>query len=87
MDTQTKKSNDYNIMIGSGIFLLAVAGGLLARKLWTDYNNHDPGITELELLNYPIEDDTGIPKKRRYRQKKLRTNNMGTTCFAVTILL
>lgn len=72
MDTKKKKSNVDNIMIGSGILLLAMVGGLLARRLWTDYNNHDPGITELELLNYPIEDDTGIPKKRRYRQAKLR---------------
>ncbi len=72
MDTKTKKSNVDNIMIGSGFFLLAVAGGLLVRKLWTDYNSHDPGITELELLDYPIEDDIDVPKKRRYRQGKLR---------------
>ncbi len=72
MDTKKKKSNVDNIMIGSGIFLLAVAGGLLARKLWTDDNNHDPGITELELLNYSIKDDIGIPKKRQYRKEKLR---------------
>ncbi len=29
---------------------------LLSRKLWTDYNLHDPGITTLELLSYAITD-------------------------------
>lgn len=29
---------------------------LLSRKLWTDYNIHDPGITSLELLCYAITD-------------------------------
>ena len=29
---------------------------LLSRKLWTDYNIHDPGITTLELLSYAITD-------------------------------
>ncbi len=29
---------------------------LLSRKLWTDYNIHDPGITILELLSYAITD-------------------------------
>ena len=28
----------------------------LGRKLWTDYNIHDPGITILELLCYAITD-------------------------------
>jgi hypothetical protein len=29
---------------------------LLSRKVWTDYNIHDPGITSLELLSYAITD-------------------------------
>lgn len=29
---------------------------LLSRKLWTDYNIHDPGITTLELLSYAVTD-------------------------------
>ena len=28
----------------------------LARRIWTDYNVHDPGITILELLCYAITD-------------------------------
>ncbi len=28
----------------------------LSRKLWTDYNSHDPGITILEALSYAITD-------------------------------
>jgi len=29
---------------------------LFSRKLWTDYNIHDPGVTSLELLSYAITD-------------------------------
>lgn len=72
MDSKSRKSTADKIMIGSGIALLAVAGGLLARKLWTDYNTHDPGITEVELLTYQPEGDTGKKKKSRYRQGKQR---------------
>ena len=28
----------------------------LSRKIWTDYNIHDPGITIMELLCYAITD-------------------------------
>src|SRR4051812_16552803 len=28
----------------------------LARRIWNDYNVHDPGITTLELLSYAVTD-------------------------------
>ncbi len=75
MDTKIKNPRVNNIMIGSGLVLLAVAGGLWARKLWTDYNDHDPGITGAELLAYSIEDASYAPKKGHSRQRKLRKDD------------
>ncbi|HQU78819.1 MAG TPA: hypothetical protein PLU47_05050 [Azonexus sp.] len=54
----------------------------LSRRLWTDHNVHDPGITTLELLAYaltelayrtrfPIEDLLAAPKNNAAKMEKL----------------
>ncbi len=45
-----------NIQVAAGVLLLAVAGGVIAKLLWTDHNTHDPGITTSELPDYSIAD-------------------------------
>lgn len=49
---QLESSQDYAGLRSEGIAHIEQ----LARKLWTDYNVHDPGITLLELLCYAITD-------------------------------
>ncbi|MEP6596661.1 MAG: hypothetical protein ABJA71_11980 [Ginsengibacter sp.] len=52
MDTEIRaKKNLSNIQIASRIFLLTIAGGLVAKLFWTNYNTHDPGISTAEALN------------------------------------
>ena len=47
---QLDKSQDYNFLYGEGLKYIEELGS----KLWTDYNEHDPGITILEALCYSI---------------------------------
>ncbi len=61
MIKQIKTKRKYSkTQIATGIFLLAVAGGIVAKLLWTDHNSHDPGITNLDLLSYSVDDESGI---------------------------
>lgn len=46
------KGVDYNFLRSKGIEYIES----LASELWTDYNVHDPGITQLEILAYAITD-------------------------------
>lgn len=43
---------NYNLLREEGLQHIQ----LLSRRMWTDYNIHDPGITSLELLSYAITD-------------------------------
>ncbi len=45
-------ARNYNLLREEGLQHIQ----LLSRKLWTDYNIHDPGITTLELLSYAVTD-------------------------------
>lgn len=60
MKTQSQTKKFYTKpQIVLGILLLGVAGGIAARLLWTNKNDHDPGTTILEGLTYTISDLTG----------------------------
>jgi homospermidine synthase len=57
MNTLIKtRKNLSKIQVAAGVLLLAVAGGVIAKLLWTDHNTHDPGVTTPELLDYSIAD-------------------------------
>lgn len=49
---QTQDDLDFDFLRKKGIEYIEQFG----RKLWTDYNTHDPGITTLEILCYAITD-------------------------------
>lgn len=51
-DVSTKNDLDYHFLKEVGINYIESMGG----GLWTDYNEHDPGITMLEMLSYTITD-------------------------------
>lgn len=51
-DTSTENDLDFEYLRRIGIQHIASMGG----GLWTDYNEHDPGITFLEMLSYAITD-------------------------------
>ncbi|MNU56229.1 hypothetical protein D3C71_453190 [compost metagenome] len=51
-DTATENDLDFEYLRRIGIQHIASIGG----GLWTDYNEHDPGITILEMLSYAITD-------------------------------
>lgn len=51
-DIQTQDDLDFGFLRKKGIEYIEQFG----RKLWTDYNTHDPGITTLEVLCYAITD-------------------------------
>lgn len=44
------QETEYEVLLNEGIRLLQQYAG----KLWTDYNEHDPGLTILEELCYVI---------------------------------
>ncbi|MCG9972583.1 hypothetical protein [Christiangramia crocea] len=50
--TTTKDEQDFNYLRKVGLDHITA----MSRKLWTDYNLHDPGITILEVLCYAITD-------------------------------
>ncbi len=52
MATQKKLTNT---QIAVGALILTVACGIIARLAWTNSNSHDPGVTTLELEDYPID--------------------------------
>lgn len=51
-DVSTENDLDFEYLRRIGIQHIASMGG----GLWTDYNEHDPGITTLEMLSYAITD-------------------------------
>lgn len=51
-DISTENDLDFEYLRRIGIQHIASMGG----GLWTDYNEHDPGITILEMLSYAITD-------------------------------
>lgn len=51
-DVSTENDLDFEYLRRIGIQYIASMGG----GLWTDYNEHDPGITILEMLAYAITD-------------------------------
>ncbi len=51
-DVATQDDLDFYFLRRKGIEYISELG----RKLWTDYNSHDPGITMLEMLSYAISD-------------------------------
>jgi uncharacterized protein len=51
-DTSTENDLDFEYLRRVGIQHIASMGG----GIWTDYNEHDPGITFLEMLSYAITD-------------------------------
>lgn len=51
-NTQTKDDRDFEFLRQKGLEHIEE----MSRKLWTDYNSHDPGITILEALCYAITD-------------------------------
>lgn len=51
-DVSTENDLDFDYLRRIGIQHIASMGG----GLWTDYNEHDPGITTLEMLSYAITD-------------------------------
>lgn len=51
-DPQRQASQDYQRLRKEGLQHIEKLG----HKIWTDYNIHDPGITQLELLCYAITD-------------------------------
>ncbi|WP_430406435.1 hypothetical protein [Fluviicola sp.] len=51
-DVSTENDLDFDYLRRIGIQHIASMGG----GLWTDYNEHDPGITILEMLSYAITD-------------------------------
>ena len=61
MDTVIKtRKHLSNVQIASRIFLLTLAGGVIAKLLWTNSNTHDPGVTTPEALDYSVSDvDSG----------------------------
>lgn len=59
MDKRIKSKRKYSkTQIATGVFLLAIAGGIIAKLIWTDRNTHDPGVTSLDLLSYSIDDES-----------------------------
>ncbi len=70
MDTEIRaKKNLSNIQIASRIFLLTIAGGLVAKLFWTNYNTHDPGISTAEALNYSVNDVDNIKSNNTLHKK------------------
>src|ERR1044071_2790443 len=51
-DVSTKNDLDYAFLKQIGIEYIQSMGG----NLWTDFNEHDPGVTMLEMLSYAITD-------------------------------
>ena len=51
-DVSTRNDLDFEFLKKTGIEYIESMGG----GLWTDYNEHDPGITMLEMLAYAITD-------------------------------
>lgn len=51
-DVSTKNDLDYQFLKQIGIEYIQSMGG----NLWTDFNEHDPGLTMLEMLCYAITD-------------------------------
>lgn len=51
-NTQTEDDRDFEFLRQKGLEHIEQ----MSRKLWTDYNSHDPGITILEALCYAITD-------------------------------
>ena len=49
---ETNDDRDYNFLHRKGLEHIEA----LSRKLWTDYNSHDPGITIMEAMCYAITD-------------------------------
>lgn len=50
--TETRDDRDFDFLHRTGVEHIQA----LSRKLWTDYNSHDPGITILDVLCYAITD-------------------------------
>ena len=50
--TETQDDRDFEFLHRKGVEHIQA----LSRKLWTDYNSHDPGITMMEALCYAITD-------------------------------
>ncbi len=51
-DTSKQDDTDFQFLKDKGIEYIEAMGS----ALWTDYNEHDPGITMLEVLSYAITD-------------------------------
>jgi len=51
-NTETRDDRDFDFLRREGLKHIEA----MCRKLWTDYNSHDPGITLLEALSYAITD-------------------------------
>jgi hypothetical protein len=66
-----KHDEDYNFLIGKGREYIEELG----HDLWTDYNEHDPGITILEALCYSI---TELGFRTSFPVKDLLTGIDGT---------
>ncbi|OGQ94565.1 MAG: diguanylate cyclase [Deltaproteobacteria bacterium RIFOXYD12_FULL_57_12] len=62
----------------------------LARRIWTDYNVHDPGITILELLCYALTDlgyRASFPVKDLLASETDNAGNMGRQFFTARQIL
>lgn len=73
-----KHDQDYSYLIESGREYIAQLGS----ALWTDYNEHDPGITILEALCYAI---TELGYRTAFPMKDLLTQNDGTIVSSQTL--
>ena len=65
-----RPSQDYELLRREGLRYIEN----LAHKLWTDYNEHDPGITILEVLCYAI---TELGYRTNFDIKNLLSNTEG----------
>lgn len=59
-----------NAELAAGAILLALAGGIIIRRLWTDKNAHDPGITMLEGNDFHIFDSNADEYKDDHLKKE-----------------
>ena len=69
-NVQLPASQDYNFLRGEGLKYIES----LASDIWTDYNEHDPGITVLEALCYAL---TELGYRTNFDIKDILTDSRG----------
>ncbi|HIB47326.1 MAG TPA: hypothetical protein EYN07_07935 [Flavobacteriaceae bacterium] len=82
IDKRTEGASDYERIYREGIDILQILSG----ANWTDYNEHDPGVTVLENISYALTNlsyKADLPMKDILRSAKGDTISSGDNAFFV----